>query len=151
MQFTSKVSGAVLLVAALGLGAGLSACGSSGSADATTTTTSNFGVLTPAKVKSVITECSELLDVLRGGNAGPLQCGTGGLNINAWNFYTATGRGVMSLGRVVTADQVKQAMCKDTGGAIVKWPLELNAATIASLYYGWNLSTAIKHFDPATC
>jgi hypothetical protein len=78
------------------------------------------------------------------GNATPLFCHSGAVNVLAWAFYAPVGSSVMSLGLNPNNGQPQAAMCDDLAHNGAKPSQEVNAYRLAAAYYGWSFT-----FDPA--
>jgi hypothetical protein len=137
----------------------MAGCGSSPSAAPTTTTTStstttttttpnlNLAVLAPASVPPLVNECRQKLTYSADGNASPLTCTSGGLNVLAWRFYASVGTAVMSLGRGAALHRIYSSMCTDNSVDHATGPEEQAAATLASEYYGWGVVPQVSTFE----
>lgn len=104
-------------------------------------------VLPPATVPPVVRECSSPLSYSSDGNAAPLICANGGLNVNAWHFYAPLGRDVMGLGRDASIKQAEAAMCNDWTVNHATAPEEQSAGTLAAHYYGWPFVHQLESFQ----
>ena len=93
-------------------------------------------VLPPATVLPVGELCTSAVEVFQDGNAGPLFCLSGALNIAAWNFFAQLQPRVMSLGPSATLAEIKAAICT-RGGQNMTIPEEDSAYTLAAAYYDW--------------
>lgn len=86
------------------------------------------------------------------GNASPVLCPGGGINVLAWNYFEKNKPRVMALSSTATVQQVEAAMCSDLATSTV--PIETSAGELAFLYYGWefvgvsDISTAFPGFCP---
>jgi hypothetical protein len=78
------------------------------------------------------------------GNASPLLCPNGGVNVPAWNNYTGSYGAILALGPSATESTVISTMCSVSP----PYPEIENAGILASHYYGWSFadSTAISDF-----
>lgn len=103
-------------------------------------------VLTPATITPVSDECALPLTHYQDGNAGPLLCPGGGVNVLAWQDF-AEGQvsggprswsQTMALGPNASATQVWQAMCTDKPRVYGTNTLTLSAQKLAAAYYGWD-------------
>ncbi|HZT66034.1 MAG TPA: hypothetical protein VFA11_09630 [Acidimicrobiales bacterium] len=111
-------------------------------------------ILSPATVGPVSDECTLPLTYYQDGNAGPLLCRGGGVNVFAWqDFVEGQVSGgprswsqTMALGPNATANQVWQAMCADKPRIYGTNPRTISAEKLAAAYYGWNFHGS----DPAT-
>ncbi len=99
-------------------------------------------VQAPATISPVVGECSQKLQIGADGNASPLTCDGGKLNVLAWSYYGKNSPLVMTLGPDAIPDQVLRAMCSDVRNSTPV--IEKSAYTLAALYYGWNFG-----IDPA--
>jgi hypothetical protein len=93
-------------------------------------------VLSPARIPPKVDECSQQLTFAQDGNAGPISCSNGALNVVAWRYFASGKHSVMSLGPYATPAQVGDALCTD-GPPI---PIETSAYQLAALYYGWSFT-----------
>src|SRR5438132_1470356 len=105
-------------------------------------------VLAPAPDLPVANLCSTQITLTADGNATPLLCKSGAVNVPAWRFYADVSASVLSLGLNPTAGQVEAAICDDLKRSHATRVEEQNAYKLASTYYGWNFN-----IDPAkvTC
>jgi hypothetical protein len=126
----------------------LAACGSSSSSSAPQL---DQTVLAPATVAPVVHECHQTVTKTQDGNAMPLICDAGGLNVDAWNFYAKLGTSVMSIGRTSTVARLIAAMCNDVIVNHATSSQEVSAAALASYYYAWGLLNTIGTFQASTC
>lgn len=101
-------------------------------------------ILPPATIRPVVRECHQTLQLSADGNASPLICSSGGLNVLAWNFYATLGTNVMSLGPLPPSSEITTAMCSDMQINHATTPEEQNAAALASDYYGWGLASQLE-------
>lgn len=109
----------------------------------TTTTTApvQSDILAPATTPPVVDECSLSILTTADGNAKPLFCPDGGINVLAWNFYVGEGFSpLLGLGPSASEATVIQTMCTDYQGI----PRGESAASLAAAYYGWSFTS-----DPA--
>lgn len=112
---------------------------------------STVRVLWPATVRPWVSECSQPLVRSADGNASPLNCNQGGLNVRAWRFYAHLGTEVMSLGRGASWGTIKLAMCADERNEHATFPEEQNAALLASDYYLWGVFHKIESMTELSC
>lgn len=116
----------------------------------TTTTTSTGGVLPPATTPPVVSECSIQLAFAADGNASPLFCTDGGINVVAWNYFAGSYPQILSLGPNATPTQVQQAMC--AAMAHGTGPTVQSAGQLAERYYGWHFAVdPVTNFIPGNC
>ena len=102
-------------------------------------------VLTPAKVLPAVDLCSSLLQVFQDGNAGPLFCSSGAINVQAWRFFEQLNPRVMSLGPGAALADVQPALCADISQGHLTLPEEESVYALAWQYYGnWD-----HGFDPS--
>ena len=86
------------------------------------------------------------------GNASPVYCPDGGINVQAWTYFEKLKPQVMALSPDSTVQQVEAAMCADLSDSTV--PIETSAGELAFRYYGWefvgvsDVSTAFPGFCP---
>jgi hypothetical protein len=132
---------AVLVLSACGgsstpaLGAGSSPAPTSPATQTPTTTAA--AALPPAVVPPVpgVSECSVTLQVGADGNAGPLSCPDGGINVLAWNYFAKNHPLVLALTPDASVQQVEAAMCADVRTSTI--PIETSTGELAFRYYGW--------------
>jgi hypothetical protein len=151
------IAGSLIVVAGVGIGA--YALGRSNSpANVATTTTSahqqrtttstttplSYPILAPASVPPVSAECNEAVQMSADGNASPLLCPNGGVNVSAWNNYTGSYGAILALGPSATESTVISTMC----AVSPPYPEIESAGILAGHYYGWSFadSTAISDF-----
>jgi len=107
----------------------------------TSTAPAQSGILAPATTPPVVDECSLPITTSTDGNASPLFCPDGGINVQAWNFYVNEGFSqLLGLGPSASEGMVIQTMCADYQGI----PRGESAASLAASYYGWSFTS-----DPA--
>ena len=99
-------------------------------------------VLAPADVPPRVGLCSEQLQIGADGNAGPVSCSNGKLNLLAWQFLAKDNLNVMALGYDALPDQVLRAMCSDVQSGGSTRVIEVTAYNISTLYYGWNFGVS---------
>jgi ABC-type lipoprotein export system ATPase subunit len=95
--------------------------------------------LIPAVSAPVVDECSSKLYYSENGNAGPITCTDGDVNVPAWNFYASLEPKVMMLGVSASLTQVERAVCQ--GGQNMTFPERIYAYQLAARYYGWHFGT----------
>ena len=105
-------------------------------------------VLPPATDPPVARLCSTPITTTSDGNAGPLFCHDGSVNVLAWAYYGGVGVSIMSLGLNPANGQPQAAMCDDMKHNGAKASQEAIAYRLAAAYYGWSFT-----FDPTkvTC
>ena len=103
-----------------------------------TTAAATRQVLPPATVPSKVDECTQQLTFEADGNAGPISCANGDLNVLAWEHFASGNPLVMSLGPYATPTQVQAALCADMQASTI--PIETSTYNISALYYGWSFA-----------
>ena len=105
-------------------------------------------VLPPATDPPAGQLCSKPIATTSDGNATPLLCSTGAVNVLAWAYYGAVSASILSLGLNPSSGQPRAAMCDDIAHNGAKMSQEVSAYRLAAAYYGWTFT-----FDPArvTC
>jgi len=105
-------------------------------------------VLPPATDPPTAQLCSKPISTTSDGNASPLFCSTGAVNVLAWAFYGAVSASILSLGLNPSSGQPQAAMCDDIAHNGAKQAQEVSAYRLAAAYYGWTFT-----FDPTkvTC
>lgn len=104
----------------------------------------DLAVLSPATVPPADKECSYPVTRTADGNATPLICQDGRLNVQAWRFYAGAfpGSQLLTLGQGATATRVYQAMCHDDTTLHMTYPEAESTEQLAQAYYGWDVSAA---------
>jgi len=97
-------------------------------------------ILAPATVMPVVGLCSAVLEHTADGNAWPLLCRGGRVNVLAWAFYAQLLPHTLAAGRQATLADVWAAMCHEGNATNVELEYGFD---IAAAYYGWTFS-----FDP---
>ena len=100
--------------------------------------------LAPASDLPVVNLCSAQITVTADGNATPLLCHSGALNVQAWKFYAGVSASVLGLGLNPTQGQVESAICDDLKHQHATRPEETSGYQLATAYYGWTFN-----LDPA--
>jgi hypothetical protein len=105
-------------------------------------------VLPPATDAPVAMLCSRPIVAAADGNATPLFCRSGALNVLAWKYYSDISASILSLGLNPNEGQPQAAMCDDIAHNGATRSTEVNGYRLAAAYYGWTFS-----FDPTkvTC
>jgi hypothetical protein len=98
-------------------------------------------ILPPARSLPLVALCSQPIATQPDGNAAPLLCTNGALNVLAWKHYAPFGARVLGAGRGATLESVKAALCRDVNLSHTAIPIELSAHDLASAYYGWNFDS----------
>ncbi|HET7339456.1 MAG TPA: hypothetical protein VFK22_07905 [Candidatus Dormibacteraeota bacterium] len=97
-------------------------------------------VLAPATDPPVANLCSAAIATTADGNASPLICKSGAVNVQAWRFYATVSASVLGLGLNPTQGQVESAICDDLNHNQATRPEETSGYTLASTYYGWSFA-----------
>ena len=87
--------------------------------------------------------CSTPITTTSDGNAAPLLCRNGAVNVLAWAYYGAISSSILSLGLNPNNGQPQAAMCDDIAHNGAKATQEASAYRLAAAYYGWTFT-----FDP---
>ncbi len=78
------------------------------------------------------------------GNAAPLFCRSGALNVPAWRFYADISASVLGLGLNPTAGQVQAAICDDIAHNHATRVQEASGYELATAYYGWTFNIDVS-------
>lgn len=84
--------------------------------------------------------CTAAIAVSADGNATPLLCKSGALNVQAWGFYASVSASVMGIGLNPTQGQVESAICDDLKRNHATKPEEASGYKLATVYYGWTFN-----------
>jgi len=105
-------------------------------------------VLPPAQDPPLAMLCSKPIAAAADGNATPLFCSNGAVNVLAWKFYADISASILGLGLNPSPEQPKSAMCDDIAHNGANRSEEVNGYKLAAAYYGWTFA-----LDPAkvTC
>jgi len=105
-------------------------------------------VLSPASDLPVANLCSTQITVTADGNATPLLCRSGAVNVQAWRYYAGVSASVLGLGLNPTQGQAQSAVCDDLAHNHASRSEEVSGYKLAAAYYGWSFN-----LDPAqvTC
>ncbi len=102
-------------------------------------------VLSPATVMPAGDLCTSPVRELQDGNAWPLFCAQGEVNVAAWNYFNQLQPGLMSLGPGADLNKIEPVMCADIGQRHITLPEEESVYSLSWQYYGsWP-----HGFDPA--
>jgi len=93
--------------------------------------------LPPASDQPVANLCSKSIVTTADGNATPLLCRSGALNVLAWAYYANISASVLGLGLNPTEGQVQSAICDDLNHNHATRPEEVSGYRLATIYYGW--------------
>jgi len=97
-------------------------------------------ILAPAPDLPVANLCSTQITLTANGNAIPLLCQSGAVNVPAWRFYADVSASILGLGLNPTAGQVEAAICDDFKRGHATKVEEDSGYKLASTYYGWNFN-----------
>jgi hypothetical protein len=105
-------------------------------------------VLPPANDAPIGTLCSKPIVSAADGNATPLLCHDGSVNVLAWKFYSDISQSILGLGQNPAQGQPQAAMCDDIAHNGATRSTEVSGYRLAAAYYGWTFT-----FDPSkvTC
>ncbi len=94
-------------------------------------------ILPPATVLPAVPLCTAPVQVFQDGNAGPLLCRGGALNVAAWQWFEQSLQPpVMAAGPGLSADAQRAALCR-VGPQNMTVPEAESAYWLAAVYYGW--------------
>jgi hypothetical protein len=93
-------------------------------------------VLAPAKVMPAAMLCTTPIEKYQDGNAGPLFCHGGAINVAAWQYFAQIDDHILALGPNPTVDQVKAAIRGDFGNHTTN-VIEGSGYELARAYYNW--------------
>jgi len=93
-------------------------------------------VLAPATVLPAVNLCTSPVTQLQDGNAWPLFCLGGEINVAAWNYFVPLRPRLMSLGPNAQLDVILTAYCADIGQDHLTLPEEESVYSLAWQYYG---------------
>ena len=97
-------------------------------------------MLPPAPDLPVASLCSRPITTTADGNAVPLTCSNGNLNVRAWNYYALISASVLGLGLNPTQGQVESAICDDLKHNHATRSEESSGYSLARMYYGWTFN-----------
>jgi hypothetical protein len=97
-------------------------------------------VLPPASDLPVANLCTKSIVLTADGNALPLTCSNGALNVRAWQYYATISASVLGLGLNPTEGQVESAICDDLNHNHATRVEEASGYKLASTYYGWSFA-----------
>jgi hypothetical protein len=93
---------------------------------------------TPKPTPRVVA-CRLRLTVGQDGNAFPLFCSNGTVNLTAWDYFAPTDPRVMSLSSDASYGQFQTAYCADMRGGST-FPIENSGVELAGRSHGWRFS-----------
>ena len=97
-------------------------------------------VLPPASDLPVAQLCSAPITTTADGNAGPLLCHSGAVNVQAWNFYAGVSASILGLGLNPTEGQAESAICNDLKHNNATRTEEASGYRLAATYYAWTFT-----------
>jgi hypothetical protein len=106
-------------------------------------------VLPPASIPSAMALCHQPLIETANGNADPIFCTGGSLNVEAWTYLASNQPTLFLLGPKATLAEVTAAMCADVRASINS--TVISTYELAAAYFGWSFDedpTAILYSDP---
>jgi hypothetical protein len=98
-------------------------------------------ILPPATERPLGQLCTAALQVYANGNAGPLLCRGGEVNVQAWRHYKDVSNTVLGLGQNPTQGQVEGSLCADIRLNHATPSIESNGYVLAKAYYSWSFPT----------
>jgi hypothetical protein len=102
-------------------------------------------VLPPAPDLPVIDLCTKPTVISADGNALPLTCSNGNLNVRAWQYYASISASVLGLGLNPTQGQAEAAICDDLKHNHATRAEESSGYRLARLYYGWTFDIDVTN------
>jgi hypothetical protein len=97
-------------------------------------------LLPPASDLPVANLCTKPIVIGADGNALPLTCSNGDLNVRAWQYYAGISASVLGLGLNPTQGQAESAICDDLKRNHATRAEESNGYQLAKHYYGWTFN-----------
>jgi hypothetical protein len=97
-------------------------------------------VLPPAGDMPAGKLCSTPITMTADGNATPLLCHDGAVNVQAWSFYADISQDILGLGLNPAPGQPVAAMCDDIAHNGATRAEEASGYRLAAAYYGWTFS-----------
>ena len=101
-------------------------------------------MLAPATDLPVASLCQTDIAFTADGNATPLLCKSGALNVQAWFFYKSVSASVLGIGLNPTEGQVESAICDDLNHNKATRSEEASGYKLASTYYGWSFAIDVS-------
>jgi hypothetical protein len=98
-------------------------------------------ILPPASERPLGQLCTAPIQTTANGNATPLLCRGGELNVQAWRHYKDVSNTVLGLGQNPTQGQVEGALCADIRLNHATPPIESSGYVLAKAYYSWSFQT----------
>ena len=97
-------------------------------------------VLPPAPDLPVAQLCSAAITTTANGNAGPLLCHSGAVNVQAWSYYAGVSASILGLGLNPTEGQAESAICDDEKHNHATQTEEASGYRLAATYYAWTFA-----------
>lgn len=98
-------------------------------------------ILPPATERPIGQLCSAPIQTATNGNAAPLLCRGGEVNVQAWRHYAEVSNTVLGLGQNPTQGQVEGALCADIRMNHATASIESSGYQLAKAYYAWSFQT----------
>lgn len=109
----------------------------------TTSPTPNSLILAPATVPSAVGICSQQMSFGADGNASPIICSNGAVNVLAWNYLWLNAPALFAAGPDATQVQVAALVAQLQGPT----PSNESEFCLAAAYYDWQFAIDL---DPAS-
>jgi hypothetical protein len=100
-------------------------------------------VLPPAPDLPVAQLCSAQITTTVDGNATPLLCHSGAVNVQAWKYYASISASILGLGLNPTQGQAESAICDDINHNHATRAEEASGYRLAATYYGWSFTVDV--------
>lgn len=97
-------------------------------------------LLPPAPDLPVADLCSAPITTTADGNATPLLCHSGAVNVQAWNYYASVSASILGLGLNPTEGQAESAICDDLKHNHATKSEEVSGYKLAAAYYAWTFT-----------
>lgn len=97
-------------------------------------------VLPPASDMPTGKLCSKSITTTADGNATPLLCSDGAVNVQAWSYYSDISQDILGLGLNPAPGQPVSAMCDDIAHNGATRVEEASGYRLAAAYYGWTFN-----------
>ena len=101
-------------------------------------------ILAPAPDLPVAKLCSKPITVSADGNASPLVCSNGAVNVRAWTYYATISASTLGLGLNPTEGQAEAAICDDLKHNHAMRVEEASGYTLAATYYAWTFNIDVS-------
>ena len=106
----------------------------------TATPTPNPLILPPATTPSSVGICQQQLSFGADGDASPLFCQDGAVNVLAWRYFQSAYPAIFALGAYATPSQIQQVTSK----MAPPFPDADAAYCLAKAYYGWSYAESLN-------